>query len=167
MPRYAAIGPTSERFGGDVVLKHMPFGLHPVVFAAIVGGIFAMFAFVMACITRRITVRIGLCVLGLLCLAPAALVFVGFYPEIVDGRFRAYKEFYRDLHPGMTRAEVFAAMDKHYPAGGVRKRPKIVSDEKDSLSFFMDPEGSQEPNCEGIFLGLRDGRVETLQYSPD
>jgi hypothetical protein len=145
----------------------MAFGLHPVVFAAIVGGIIAMFAFVMACITRRMAVRICLCILGLLCLAPAALVFVAFYPEIVDARFRAYKGFYQDLHPGMTRAEVFAAMDKHYPAGGVRKRPKIVSDEKDSLSFFMDPENSREPNCEGIFLGLRDGRVKTLEYSRD
>jgi hypothetical protein len=42
-----------------------------------------------------------------------------------------------------------------------------MSDEPDSLGFFMNPESSREPNCEGIFLKLEAGRVVSKEYSPD
>ncbi len=67
----------------------------------------------------------------------------------------------------MTRDEVFAALDRHYPPTGPRKRPKILRDDTDSIGFFMNPEKSREPNCEGIFLTLKEGRVITRIYSPD
>jgi hypothetical protein len=105
--------------------------------------------------------------LVLVFLVPAGYVYVAFHPEFVDKRFRTYKAFYRDIHVGMTREEVIAAMDRRYPADGPRQRPKIMSDESGELGFFMDPENSREPNCEGIFLTLESGRVVKKQYSPD
>ncbi len=54
-------------------------------------------------------------VLALVFLLPAAYVFLAFHPELVDGRFRTYKAFYRDIHVGMTKDQVFAALDRRYP----------------------------------------------------
>ena len=67
----------------------------------------------------------------------------------------------------MTREQVLAAMDQRYPTNGSRKRPKIMDDTPESLGFFMNPETSREPNCEGIFLTLERGRVTRKVYSPD
>jgi hypothetical protein len=42
-----------------------------------------------------------------------------------------------------------------------------LHDTPDGLGFFMNPEASREPNCEGIFLRLEQGRVTKKTYSPD
>jgi hypothetical protein len=104
---------------------------------------------------------------ALVFLAPAGCVVLVLFPELVDGRFRTYKAFYHDIHAGMTRDQVLAAMERRYPAGGKRKRPTIMSNTSTNLSFFMNPETSREPNCEGIFLMLDGGRVTNVVYSPD
>jgi len=71
------------------------------------------------------------------------------------------------IQPGMTRFEVLASLERHYPAGGPRQRPKIMKDTADELGFFMNPEDSYEPNCEGIFLDFADGKVTRKRYSRD
>jgi hypothetical protein len=58
-------------------------------------------------------------------------------------------------------------MDRRYPAGSPRQKPKLWQDDASALNFFMTPEKSAEPNCEGIFLGLNGGRVASKHYSAD
>jgi hypothetical protein len=67
----------------------------------------------------------------------------------------------------MTRDEVYAALDHRYPKSGARKRPNVMEDTATNLGFFMNPETSREPNCEGIFLKFEKGRVKSKVYSPD
>ncbi len=106
-------------------------------------------------------------VLALIFLLPAGYLFVGLNPWLVDSRFRTYRAFYRDIEVGMTRDQVLAVMERRYPADGLRKRPKIMDDTSQRLGFFMNPETSREPNCEGIFLALEGGRVTKIVYSAD
>jgi hypothetical protein len=107
-----------------------------------------------------------ICFGAILCL-PAVYVFPGFHPELVDARYRTYKAFYRDIREGMTREEVLSLVDRHYPSTGPRQRPKIMQDTPERLGFFMTAETSFEPNCEGIFLALQEGRVSRKQYVRD
>lgn len=145
----------------------MSFGVHPVILIAAVGALFALIAVVVACMARSGGVRVLMIVLALVFLLPAAYVFLAFHPELVDGRFHTYKAFYSDIQIGMTRDEVFAVIDRRYPKTGARQRPKVMDDTPDSLGFFMNPETSREPNCEGIFLKLENGKVKSKDYSPD
>src|SRR5258706_15057968 len=145
----------------------MSFGVHPFILFAAGGALLALIAIVVACMVRRGGVRALMIVLALVCLLPAAYVFLAFHPQLVDGRFRTYKRFYSDIQVGMTREQVLAAMERRYPADGPRKRPKIMDDTPTSLGFFMNPETSREPNCEGIFLTLESNRVAKEVYSAD
>lgn len=111
--------------------------------------------------------RIALSLLFLLLMVPPLYVFAALNPWLVDARFRTYRVFYRGIEIGMTRTEVLAALDRHYPTNGPRLRPQVMRDSTDDLGFFMNPETSREPNCEGIFLRLRDGKVSGKTYSPD
>jgi hypothetical protein len=141
--------------------------IHPIVLMALLAAGAALVAVIVASRTRRGLVRGMMVVLALVFLAPAAYVFQAFHPELVDGRFRTYKAFYRDIQLGMTREQVFAAFEHRYPQGGPRQRPKLMQDEPGRLGFFMNSETSREPNCEGIFLTLEHGRVTRKDYSPD
>lgn len=105
--------------------------------------------------------------LALVFMTPTMFLYVLFHPELVDERFHVYKMLYRDIEIGMTREQVFALVDKYYAEDGPRKRPTILEDTPDNLDFFMNPENSTEPNCEGIFLTMSDGRVADKEYSPD
>jgi hypothetical protein len=145
----------------------MTFGVHPFILIAAVGLLLALIAFIAACFARSGVARVSMIGLGLVFLLPAAYVFLAFHPELVDGRFRTYKAFYRDIQIGMSRDEVFGVLDRHYPKSGARQRPKVMEDEPGRLGFFMNPETSREPNCEGIFLTLDHGRVTKKDYSPD
>ena len=111
--------------------------------------------------------RIGVAGLAVILLLPAAWFFAALNPWLTDARFRAYRSFYQDLKPGMNRDEVMAQVAVHYPASGERKAPKVMEDTPERLGFFMNPEHSREPNCEGIFLSFRDGRMISKGYSPD
>lgn len=145
----------------------MTFGLHPLVLAAAIGILLAIVAAVIFYFTRHIGTRIVMMILVLVFLFPAGYLFTALHPEWVDRRFRAYKAFYQEIQVGMTREQVLAAMERRYPKDGPRKRPKIMGDTPEALGFFMDPETSREPNCEGIFLQLESGRVTKKQYSAD
>ncbi len=94
-------------------------------------------------------------------------MIVGLNPWLVDVRFRAYRNFYREIRIGMARSQVMALVQRHYPAGGPRWIPKVMEDTASRLGFFMNPEGSREPNCEGIFLTMADDRVAKIDYSAD
>ena len=145
----------------------MSFGVHPVVLVAVVGALAALIAIVIACRAKSGLVTVLMLLMALVFIAPAGFVVFGLHPELIDGRFRTYKAFYRDIQKGMTREQVLAAMNRRYPAGGPRKPPKILEQTPEALGFFMDPESSREPNCEGIFLTLEGGRVTRKHYSPD
>ena len=88
-------------------------------------------------------------------------------PELIDGRYKTYKQLYGDIDIGMSRAQVMTLVDQHYPSGGKRLRPNIIEDSDKKLSFFMNPEDSIEPNCEGIFLQMQDDRVMRKSYARD
>ena len=136
----------------------------------LVAVIAAAAAVVTACFAWRMrsgAVRAMLAVVALLLSLPGGYVLLALHPEWVDARFRTYKAFYRDIEIGMTREEVLAAMERRYPANGARKRPRLWFDSREGMSFFMDPERSTEPNCEGIFVTLESGRVAQKRYSPD
>ena len=75
-------------------------------------GIAALVAIVIACSARKRIVTAIMIVLALTFMLPAGHVFLLFHPEWVDGRFRTYKKFYRDIQVGMTRGQVLAALKR-------------------------------------------------------
>lgn len=145
----------------------MSIGFHPFILIAAGGVLFALLACLLVCLTRNRRVKILMFALAMLFLLPSGYLVMSLHPELTDARFRAYKAFYQDIHVGMTRADVLAALNRHYPATGKRQRPEMTSDQPGQLGFFMNPEGSQEPNCEGILLKLEADRVASKEYLPD
>jgi len=145
----------------------MSFGIHPLILIAAAGASAALAAIVIACRAKSGFVIAMMVLLALAFITPAGYLFLAFHPELIDGRFRTYKRLYGDIQVGMTREQVLAAMELRYPTNGPRKRPKILNDSPDGLGFFMNPETSTEPNCEGIFLTLEAGRVTKKVYSAD
>jgi len=141
--------------------------VHPVVLAAAVGAIFSLLALMLAGLARSSAVKATMFVLAVLFVLPAGYLIVGLNPWLVDSRFRTYRAFYRDIGIGMTREQVLSALEHHYPTNGPRKRPKILNDTPEALGFFMNPETSREPNCEGIFITFEQDRVTKKLYSPD
>jgi hypothetical protein len=75
----------------------------------------ALAALVTAWMVRSRAVKAAMVVLALVFLIPSGYLFSVFHPELVDGLFRTYKAFYGDIQIGMTRDEVFAALDRRYP----------------------------------------------------
>ena len=123
---------------------------------------------VISAIRSRNPLRNGLLLgLGLILLLPVAGFGVLINPWLYEERFAAYCLFYRQIKTGMTSAEVVALMERRYPAGGPRSRPKIMEHSTNRLGFFMNPEHATEPNCEGIFLKLQNGAVVSKSYSAD
>lgn len=145
----------------------MSLGLHPIVLAAIFGVILTLIIVVFAIRSRSSATRMLLALLAVILLVPAGIVVVGLNPWLVDARFRAYRGFYRDIEIGMTREQVMEIVQRHYPTGGPRGIPKVMEASVTSLGFFMDPESSREPNCEGIFLTMTGDRVTKIDYSAD
>ena len=145
----------------------MTFDMHPIVLAAFIGVLLALGAIFVAGTTRSVALRILMIAVTLILLVPAGLVLHALYPELLDNRFRTYKKFYADIQVGMAREQVFATMARHYPRNGVRESPTILQDTPTALNFFMNPETSTHPNCEGIFLTMEEGRVTNRKYSPD
>jgi hypothetical protein len=141
--------------------------VHPVLLIAIVGGLFSLAAIVGALFVRSNVVKSVMILLAVVCMLPGVYMFLAANPGLVDARFRAYHAFYRDIEIGMTRAEVFANLEKHYPTNGPRLRPKLLDDTAEGVGFFMNPEDAIEPNCEGIFLTFERGRLTHKTYSAD
>ena len=98
---------------------------------------------------------------------PTGILLAGRNPWLVDARYRNYLKFYWSIRQNMTHAEVIAVMNDFYPPHDVRLAPIIFEDNSSSLSFYMNPEDKSEPNTEGIFLKMEDGRVADTRYVPD
>lgn len=145
----------------------MSFGIHPFFLIAGIGLLIALVLVVFACRAKSALATVLLLLFALIFIVPTGYLFLALHPELVDGRYRTYKAFYGDIKVGMTHDQVIAAMEARYPKGGKRQAPKILADTADGLSFFMNPESSREPNCEGIFLGLTNGSVASKTYSAD
>ena len=145
----------------------MESGLHPLLLIAAVTLIGALACLIFACIASHWLKRGVLIVAALFLLTPSGVALLCIKPELVDGRYRTYKQLYGDIHVGMSRAEVMTRVDRHYPSEGERLRPDIIEDSDKKLSFFMNPEDSTEPNCEGIFLKLENDAVVKKSYARD
>jgi len=159
---------SSRRDAPYVFLQPMETSLSPSYsLIAAAGIVIAFLLLIGSIISLKGGARLGVAGLAVALLLPAAWFFAALNPWLTDARFRAYRSFYQDLKPGMTRDEVLARVESHYPASGERKAPKVMEDTPERLGFFMDPEHSREPNCEGIFLSLREGKVVSKGYSPD
>lgn len=143
--------------------------LPPIAVAILLGsGLLALALACGAASARRRPLRVASGVLAVAVLTPGAYLFLALrHPGVLDARFRAYHAFYHDLGAGMTRAEVSAAMARHYPEGGDRRAPIVFRDEPSRLGLHMHAEGRTGPNCEGILLEFRAGRVTHKHYSRD
>ncbi len=142
-------------------------GLHPLFLIAAVTLIGALVCLIFACIASHWLKRGILIVAALFLLTPSGVALLCIKPELVDGRYKTYKQLYGDIHVGMSRAEVMTRVDRHYPSEGERLRPDIIENSDKKLSFFMNPEDSTEPNCEGIFLTLEKDAVVKKSYARD
>lgn len=140
---------------------------NPLGIAAIIGIIFAFVTGFFIIRYKSKKLRIPLAFLILLLLTPSVLAIYAYYPWLVDSRHRTYRAFYNDIEIGMTRDQVMELAEKHYPKGGQREFPIVLNEETSEFGFFMNPEDSREPNCEGIFLQLDDGKVTRVSYSAD
>jgi len=134
---------------------------------AVLGLVASVIMLITVTRVRSMGLKVVLVLISFATLAPAALVLVSMYPEWVDARFRSYKGFYEGLQLGMTHGEVMDLQAKLYPEGGPRQKPQIIMEDEKNLTFFMHPEHSAEPNCEGIFLVFENGRLKSKTYSPD
>ena len=145
----------------------MGFELHSIFLIAAVTLIGAVACLVFAYLTSKWIKRGILIVAALFLLCPSGVALIGFKPELVDDRFKTYKQLFGDIEVGMSRADVMTLIDQHYPSEGERLRPNIIEDSDKKLSFFMNPEDSTEPNCEGIFLRMQGDKVVRKSYARD
>ena len=146
----------------------MNFNSQPVLWIVALGILLAIPAVVAVCKVRGRAKRGVLATVAVLCLLLPGYLFVAVYfPQWIDARHRVYQAFYQDIEFGMSRDQVFATLGKHYPTNGPRQRPTTNTDTAERLGFFMNPEHSREPNCEGIFLDFKDGRMVRKHYSRD
>ena len=145
----------------------MGLGIHPIVGAVAIASLGAVLCIILLFLVDGWCKRTALILASLFLLVPAMWLLVMLNPELVDARFRTYKELYRDIQPGMMRSEVMELVERHYPSGGDRLAPKVLEDSDSRLGFFMNPENSTEPNCEGIFLEMREDKVVAKSYSAD
>ena len=145
----------------------MGFGLHPLILIAAVTLIGAVACLVFAYFASHWLKRGILIVAALFLLGPSGVALIGFKPELVDDRFKTYKQLFGDIEVGMSRADAMTLVDRHYPSGGERLPPDVIEDSDKKLSFFMNPEDSTEPNCEGIFLKLENDAVVKKSYARD
>ena len=142
-------------------------GLHPLFLIAAVTLIGTLACLFFACLASNWLKRGILIVAALFLLTPSGVALLCIKPELVDGRYKTYKQLFGDIEVGMSRAEVMTLVDRHYPSEGERLPPDVIEDSDKKLSFFMNPEDSTEPNCEGIFLKLENDAVVKKSYARD
>ena len=145
----------------------MGFELHPIFLIAAVTLIGSVACLVFAYLASHWLKRGILILAALFLLVPSGVALIGFKPELVDDRFKTYKQLFGDIEVGMSRADVMTLIDQHYPSEGERLRPNLIEDSDKKLSFFMNPEDSTEPNCEGIFLRMQGDKVVRKSYARD
>ncbi len=145
----------------------MNFGVHPIILIGVTSAVVALIAVITACRTSKGMVRMLAFVTTLIALVPAISLIVALNPWMADARFRTYRAFYQDVEVGMSKADVQKLLAEYYPTNGARGYPQTVYDDATQLGYFMNPEHSREPNCEGIFLSLSNSIVVSKSYSAD
>lgn len=136
----------------------------PIIQNAVNCGLLAAFALLALCFLKRKRYKVILFVVALVCSIPAMNAVLHYYPELVDARFRTYKQFYAELAPGMSKEDIIFTEEKYYPVGGERTIPTTASDSPTFMSFAMNPEDSPGPKNETINLRLRDGKLVAKEY---
>ncbi len=135
----------------------------------VLAGVVLLAATLGICISKKWSTR--LLVAGTLAVVfiPISVIGMAHYPWLLDARARTYRDLYESIHVGMTRAQVLAHVQAVYGRSENSKRlpPKVMQDTPQILGFFMDAEGHEQPNCEGIFLSMKDGIVASKYYSVD
>jgi hypothetical protein len=139
----------------------------PILLIVLLSSLLALGLAVLAFRGSRWRARAPLAMCAIIFCLPAVWLFLGFHQELIDARIRAYKAFYDHVRVGMTRNDLSALLDRDFPAGGPRQRPKIVEETADHVSFCMSPEGERDPNCEGITVRLQDGQTIGKEYVRD
>ncbi len=145
----------------------MSSSIHPIFVLAALGLAASVILLITVFWVRHWGLKMLLGLIAVVTLSPTGMVLMALHPEWVDARFRSYKDFYARIEVGMTRAEIIALQDRLYPEGGPRQKPRIIIEDDRSLTFFMHPEDSTEPNCEGILLAFAEGKLKSKTYSPD
>jgi len=145
----------------------MDFEFFPFFLVAAICIVSAIVVLVAAVRMRLLRDRVLFGLVAVLLLAVGVFFSQPVFPQLFDRRIAAYQRFYRAIDEGMTRAEVLETRDRLYPEGDTRQPPVVMEDVPRSLGFFMNSEGEVEPNCEGIFLDLENGRVVRKRYSRD
>jgi hypothetical protein len=141
--------------------------MHPLILIGVGSMVVALIAVVIACRTSNGMVRLLAFAVTLIALVPAIFLIAALNPWLTDARFRTYRAFYQDIEVGMSKSEVQKLLAEHYPTNGARGYPQTVYDDATQLGFFMNPEHSREPNCEGIFLSVSNNIVMSKRYSAD
>ena len=119
----------------------MEFGLHPLILIAAVTLIGAVACLVFAYLTSKWIKRGILIVAALFLLCPSGVALIGFKPELVDDRFKTYKQLFGDIEVGMSRADVMTLIDQHYPSEGGRIRPNLIEDSEKKAQLLHEPRG--------------------------
>ncbi len=142
-------------------------GIHPIfIIAAIVLICLLICIFAVIKFKNRILKYI-LSVMVIIFFSISGLIIAALKPELIDARFRTYKNLYKEINIGMSRADVMSLIVHNYPAEGKRLPPIVLENSETKLDLFMNPEKSKEPNCEGIFLKLENDKVIEKTYSRD
>lgn len=90
----------------------------------------------------------------------AALPFVSLSPV------KPFRSFHAAVRPGMTEAEVRAALDAHFPVDGMYRRPEVTRSTEGLLVALDRSDGRYD--AEVVWVHLRDeGRVAGAEYHAD
>lgn len=150
-----------ERF--ETFYRAMP----PIIQTAFLCGLLAAFALLVMCFLGNRWMKMSLFAIALLCSVPGLQAVLAYHPELVDDRFRTYKQFFAELRPGMTHDDVLFIEQKYYPSGGERDLPLLATDSPKLMTFYMSPESEKGPTHEGIVLNLDHGKVTSTEYVRD
>ena len=96
-------------------------------------------------------------------LALIALRFVALSPV------KAFRDFYRQLQPGMSEQAVLSALDRRFPAGGRFSVPVVhhsKAPEYEVVGFTLDPTDGRY-NSEIVLAYFDEGSLTTSEYHPD
>lgn len=147
----------------ETFYREMP----PVIQTAFLCGLLAAFALVVMCFLGNKWMKISLFVIALVLSVPGLQAVLAYHPELVDERFRTYKEFFEDVRPGMSHDDVLFTEQKYYPANGERDLPRLATDSPVLMTFYMNPEDAKGPTRECITLTLDKGKVMAKEYTRD
>jgi hypothetical protein len=82
---------------------------------------------------------------------------------------KPFREFYRQLEPGMSESEVLHVLEREFSADGRYPRPRVNytrEPEPELAGFTLDPTDGRY-SSEVISLTFDQGKLETAEYLPD